>query len=76
MHPITVITGDRTATYPDEAAAVEALLAAMPRAQRKVLYWMEALRRINQAEAGQVVTGKPETNARAVAGENGAAKAN
>lgn len=62
MHPITIIIGEHTATYPTAAEAVEALLAAMPRSQRRILRWMETLRRINQAEAGIERRGKPGEN--------------
>lgn len=62
MHPITVIDGEHTATYASVADAVEALLAAMPRKQRKILWWMETLRRINQAEAGIEPRGKAGEN--------------
>lgn len=62
MHPITVIVGEHAATYATAAEAVEALLAAMPRKQRKILWWMETLRRINQAEAGIEPRGKAGEN--------------
>lgn len=71
MQTEAVTVGDHTATYPTGVDAMLALFAALPRKQRNVLWWMETLRGINQDEAGVKRVGKPESDAKAVAGAKG-----
>jgi len=59
---VTITVGEHTAIYASAAEAVQALFAALPRKQRKILWWMETLRRINQAEAGIEPKGKAGEN--------------
>lgn len=68
MSVVVVIDG-AAAEYGTPLEAAAAMIAALPRRERNPLAWMEWMRRVNQAEAGVVPTGKVGENAVPAKGE-------